>query len=629
MIQNSRTGILYILLLLLALSGFSQDQAKVDSLKNVLAESPQDTNRIKILVDLWRLHAYSDIKTAISYAEEILNFSEEIGYKNGIAAAYQRLGASYSIQGEDKKSNSAFFKALNLYRELKHKNLEGIILFNLGLGYKGSGLYDSTRYYFEKARVIFEESGNLTQKGAIYDGLSGVYFEQSSYQLCISHALKAVKLFEEAGDELRLADAQSKIGQASAEIKNYEDALKYFKKAAIIYRKNHDDAYELSVRKYMADAFFKMGEKDSSIYHYQQIIQKAEKLGTTNIYTEALIGLSSQYLELGRIENLKPQLQIAYERSKSLDNPALIVPALRNLGKYHYLQEKSYPLSESYFLKALKMAEKYGFLYHQSGTEAELAILYKNWGKTAKAIEHFFAHQAFKDSLLNLQMASRIAELQTLYESEKKDREIERQESEIKILQQKVEIDALNQKILLGGIALVSLLLLAVFLGYRQKLKRDQLIHEQEKMAYEQELLFQKKELASHTLHLVQKSDLLEELKAQLESTRKDSGDSKKELSQMIQLIKSDKHVEQDWQNFKTYFDRVHADFERKIRSRSENLSQNEYRLAALMKMDLSTKEIAGILNISPDSVHKGRYRLKKRLGLSGEENLREYLLGV
>jgi len=299
------------------------------------------------------------------------------------------------------------------------------------------------------------------------------------------------------------------------------------------------------------------------------------------------------------------------------------------LGKLFYAKKAPLRITEPFFIRAYNLAQKHNYIDYKISLASDLAILYKDRGNPQKAIEYFFEHQTLKDSMMDLATQSRIAELQTLYEAEKKDREIEKKESQIRILNQKAEIQALNQKLLWGGIGLISLLLFAIFFGYRQKMKRKQAIHEQEKKAYEQELLFNKKELASHTLHLVQKRDLLEELKENLESTRRESGDSKKNLSQMLQLIKSDKHVEQDWQNFKNYFDKVHETFDSKLRNLSEGLSQNEFRFAALMKMDLSTKEIAAILNISPDSVHKGRYRLKKRLGLGGDENLRDFILAM
>lgn len=620
---------LLLISLLFSLSSQAQDMAEIDSLKKVLEASPRDTNRIGILVDLWRRYAYNDPKEALKYAEQIISFSTEMNHKVGIATGHQRLGVAYFHLGDNKKARKEYFKALELYKLGNFINLQGIMLFNIGLGYKSEAQYDSTLFYLEEARKMFEIKGRASQKGAIHDGISGVYFEMGSYQLSIEHALKAVAIFEEAGDELRLADAQTKIGLALGEIKNYAEALKYFRESRIIYKRNNDLKFELTSIEYLTQTFSELGLRDSAIYYLNFGLEKAQEQGLKNEELRMLLGLSGEFIEQKEFEKARPLLLQVAEEGEDSNNINVLIPTYQNLGKYYYLFEKSKTKAEPYFLRAQKLAEDAGHLQHQTSIEKDLAILYKNWGKSAQALEHFFAHQSLKDSLLNLETASRIAELQTLYEAEKKDREIEQQKSEIRILHQEAEIDSLNRKLLFGGIILSLLLMAAIFFGYRQKIKRDQVIHEKEKAAYEQELLFNKKELAAHTLHLVQKSDLLEELKGQLESTRKVTGDSKQDLTQMIHLIKSDKHVEQDWQNFKTYFDKVHDSFDEKLQGLSEGLSQNEYRLAALMKMDLSTKEIATILNITSDSVHKGRYRLKKRLGMGADENLREFILSL
>lgn len=622
-------GILAFLLPSLSLQKLAaQDQQAIDSLIALLDAKPEDTSRIPVLVNLWRSYAYNDVEKAKSYASQILELSSQANFQKGIALGHLRLGASHGIQGFEDKAREEYLKALAIYRspEINDSVQQAVLLFNIGIGYKNSGDYDSTLIYLERAKEIFDTKGSLRQKGAIYDGLSGVYYEKGDYEACIEYALEAVKIFEEGGDDIRRADAQKKIGQASAAIGNYAEAIKYYRISRHIYKENHDLQFEAFTLKDIGIAYGEMNMEDSALYYYELVYEISEEIGSKELSAEALIGISGNYYDRGDYVKARPLFQKAIKACEEIGQITLLIPALENYGMLLY-KTQAYAESETYFLRAKELADKGKYLHYQASVEEELAVLYKKWNKPNQALVHFFAHQKLQDSMLNLETNSKIAELQTLYESEKKDREIERQESEIQILQQQAEIDALNQKMLIGGILLSLLLMAAIYFAYRQKIQREQLIHEQEKKAYEQELLFQKKELATHTLHLVQKSDLLEELKGQLESTRKGSDDSKRELGQMIQLIKSDKIVEQDWQNFKSYFDRVHLDFEEKMRSLSDGLSQNEYRLAALMKMDLSTKEIAGVLNISPDSVHKSRYRLKKRLKLEADENLRDFIL--
>ena len=75
-----------------------------------------------------------------------------------------------------------------------------------------------------------------------------------------------------------------------------------------------------------------------------------------------------------------------------------------------------------------------------------------------------------------------------------------------------------------------------------------------------------------------------------------------------------------------TYFSEVHNNFDRQLTAAAADVSEQEIRLAAFLRMNLSTKEIASIFNVLPSSVLKSEYRLKKKLGLTRKEDLGRYL---
>jgi DNA-binding CsgD family transcriptional regulator len=81
-----------------------------------------------------------------------------------------------------------------------------------------------------------------------------------------------------------------------------------------------------------------------------------------------------------------------------------------------------------------------------------------------------------------------------------------------------------------------------------------------------------------------------------------------------------------DWQSFKDYFEKVHPNFNAKLRKEFPTITESEERLFLLVKLNLRTKEIASILGISNDSVKKNRNRLRKRLSLNADQDLVEYV---
>lgn len=83
---------------------------------------------------------------------------------------------------------------------------------------------------------------------------------------------------------------------------------------------------------------------------------------------------------------------------------------------------------------------------------------------------------------------------------------------------------------------------------------------------------------------------------------------------------------EKDWDLFKLYFENVNENFYTTLQNKSNELTSGDLKLAALIKLNLNIKEAAAVLNISPDSLRKARYRLRKKLGLYDRENLSDYL---
>src|SRR5690606_12477332 len=97
----------------------------------------------------------------------------------------------------------------------------------------------------------------------------------------------------------------------------------------------------------------------------------------------------------------------------------------------------------------------------------------------------------------------------------------------------------------------------------------------------------------------------------------------------LIRLIKEVEKENQDWDNFALHFNNVNSDFFNKLKDKFPDLTPNELKLCALIKMNLSSKEIAQLMNITIKAVEVGRYRLRKKLHISSETNLYDFLIQV
>ncbi|MBL0272833.1 MAG: hypothetical protein IPQ06_07095 [Chitinophagaceae bacterium] len=97
----------------------------------------------------------------------------------------------------------------------------------------------------------------------------------------------------------------------------------------------------------------------------------------------------------------------------------------------------------------------------------------------------------------------------------------------------------------------------------------------------------------------------------------------------MIKTLSEDDNLDKEWESFAKHFDKVHSDFMVGLKEKHPTITPNELKLCAYLRMNLSTKEIAQLMNISVRGVEISRYRLRKKLQLPSEANLFDYLINL
>ncbi|MBK7872778.1 MAG: hypothetical protein IPJ74_19925 [Saprospiraceae bacterium] len=143
-----------------------------------------------------------------------------------------------------------------------------------------------------------------------------------------------------------------------------------------------------------------------------------------------------------------------------------------------------------------------------------------------------------------------------------------------------------------------------------------------------EQIEYKNKQLTIYTLHLIQKNESLKELQLELnKAIRQSDRKDKSELRQYISMIDYSFRKDEEWEKFKLYFENVYAGFFESLLEQHPHLSQQELRLCALIRLNLSIQEIATILGISAESVKTARSRLRKRMDLSSQETLVDHIM--
>jgi DNA-binding CsgD family transcriptional regulator len=138
-------------------------------------------------------------------------------------------------------------------------------------------------------------------------------------------------------------------------------------------------------------------------------------------------------------------------------------------------------------------------------------------------------------------------------------------------------------------------------------------------------------ELASSAMNLVRKKEILSKLKEDLVQYKgtAEVDKSAKEFQKIIRVIDKELDHNEEWEQFAMHFDSVHTNYLKKLKESYPDLTSSDLKLAAYLRLSLSTKEISQLMNISIRGVETSRYRLRKKLGLPNEMNLFDFLIKV
>jgi DNA-binding NarL/FixJ family response regulator len=148
--------------------------------------------------------------------------------------------------------------------------------------------------------------------------------------------------------------------------------------------------------------------------------------------------------------------------------------------------------------------------------------------------------------------------------------------------------------------------------------------------AKEQQLAAKNKELASATMHLVQKSQLIQTIDTNLQSLKSQiPSENRYEIDGLLNIIKEGGKLDDAWDTFTKQFDQVHVEFHKRITEQFPALTKTDLKLCTYLRMNLSSKEIASLMFVSLRAVEVSRSRLRKRLGLQKEQNLLAFIQNV
>lgn len=617
-----------MLLFLCFWSGYGQgkNQEKVDSLLERYGDSQKIEDQIEILDDIIDLLIYNDSEKAKTYIVQMQRISKAADYAPGILRGDFNLGYHYFNMQEMDSAEHYFNITLQRSKTMNDDSFVGSTLKNLSILQAHNGNYpEAIRLMDSVAQLSLHNKDYLRYGSALSD--NGVhYYEMGNYPKAMDLYKRALNTY----DTLEIttyhkADLFRNLGKLHNVQQNYDKAIDYFDRAIVVYRDLEDNYFH-------ANTLVDVGNVYSSLKQYTTAIDKYKaslKLATDNNFPSAEViaygNIGSEYIHLKRYDEALDHLKKAVSLGRKTSAMNNLAADLTNLG-YALSITGSFNQGMDYLNEAVALADSSGVYNELQNALFQRGKAYENNGNLKQALQDHQRSRIINDSLFSKERSKQINELQALYETERREAEITLQAEEIKTLNARAKVDRLTKGLYAGGMFTFIAVSGLLYFGFRQRIKRNRLAREKQEAIYKQELAHKKKELASQTLHLVQKNTFIQELMKNLEGIKDSPDRFKVEFRRIVMLLKKENASDKDWEVFKTYFSEVHNDFDQKLRTIYADISEKEIRLAAFLRMNLTTKEIAATLNVLPDSILKSKYRLKKKLGLSKDTDFTAFL---
>ncbi len=602
---------------------------KADSLYRLIANDPPKEqsanyiNAVTFLADIFiSKREFDSARIFIQKAEHsisenpdtallisILNIKGKLYYQEGIydsAVNIYQKGLALLNKGDDNQQKTAF-------------------TINAGKSALGKGNYsDAAKLLEEGLKMAIAAKSNKHSMAALIS-LSVLYSDMKQYDEAIKYAKRQINLALTLADTVLYAQAMMNIGISYKNSGMIDSALLSYTKASVAFAKMHD-SMSMIMTLYNKGIILKNAGKYSEA---EKIMKFINKYSNENEMYD------------GQSYSLSALAAICEETKREKEGLMFIDTAIQLAIKH-------------------KLITRITTLYQRKHT------LLAAQGRFREAYDISLKAVKISDSLSGIEVKKEIFELKAKYEAEEKEAENSLLKKNNLIIKSKLLIQELALAVTL---LLVSILVL-LFLSYRKKIRHHQALSEQKSLRLENENLagafalehagllnklkeeelnrihienelkseqidnlelksgLKEQELVFHALARAELSQLLLKIidKLQPFTTRLRLKKDQEEFSQMLTGISRDSDKEPLAQ-FELHFRQLHPDFYEKLLSSCQQLSKSELNISAMIRLNLSTKDMANLVNLSISTIDTNRYHIRRKLGLNQGDNLTAFLM--
>jgi len=502
--------ILSITLLSIGFQSFSQN---IDSLENILpfkknAEKAQTLNELaKYYKSISPNKSYQYANQAFILASDFKNYKEQ-------ANSMYTIGVIYYMKGDYK--NSLYYWEKTITYRKADKDTVGVAncLSNIGLIYLNTGNSDKAIEYFKKALLIQSQLKNKKGMANAFENIGVANYNKGDYEKAIEHYQKSLKIEEELNNKLGLSQSLNSIAGVFLKMNNYDKALDYFQQSLKI-KENLGDKSEIAVTlNNIGIVYENTNNIPKAINFYEKSLEYATKSDNNQSIANTLNNLGGIYLTQKKYQKALALFKKSLSINKKMGNNQGIASCYLHFADI-YNHENNPESALSYSLQSLSIAKDLGIkdiVQKNYQIQADIYAKQNNFEKAHASLLHYIS---IKDSMINENNHKQITEIETKYQTEKKQKEIaflnqqsELNELKIKKNEKEIQFQRFINYIILIGFVLILFISLLLYKQYIEKKTVNLKLEIQNK-----EISSQKEELERQKNIALQQRDQISEQK--------------------------------------------------------------------------------------------------------------------
>jgi tetratricopeptide (TPR) repeat protein len=531
-------------------------------------------------------------------------FLDNLFTKN-TAQTYHTIDSLLSVSTIQKDSLSLGYYALYKVKfDLKSNKLDSV------LNYAETALVSGKKY---KDDYLLARTNHL---------LGRYYILTSDYKNSLTLHLSSVAYFEKINDEKQLIYSYNDLGGFYM----HNDELS---KALSLYKKSYDLALKNKDYRGQALYFANLSSIDLDNQDFQQAIDHLKQAKKAFAYLNDTVNQIKVFTSIGEVNLLlknTPEAKVNYSTALDLaqktQDSTLMGPIYLGYGRLAEAQS-NFNEAIAQYNQAYQITNNQKLYREEIDVLKRLSDIYQKTNQPDLAIKYLKMVYDKKEQLNGVRVNQDLEELRwnSIFEKKQHKYELEEQKHKTTII---IQIGII---VTITGLAILFVVL---YLGKRKRLALASMVNNQlqNKLETEEALHFlqeekhaleienRDRELATVNLQLISKNKFLNDIEQVLNK------DSKTVITDLKQIINSNRTLEKDWEQFTVVFEKVHPNFFHYINANFPDLTKTEVKICAYIKIKFNNYEIANLLNIDYQSVIKNRYRIRKKINLQNAEDL-------